>query len=169
MEQHLAIRPIIRYPDPRLRQNSEPVSEFDGNLRTLARDLSDTMLAASGIGITAPHVGIFKRLTVIRIEAESEPRAYVNPEIVWSSHERIRHPEGSVSMPGVNDEVERCARVRVSYRDLDGARHEEDAEGLLAVCLQHEIDQLDGIFWLDRLSKLRRDRLIRRFEKLRRF
>jgi peptide deformylase len=165
----LAIHSIIRYPDFRLRQKSETVLTFDNDLRALSRDLSDTMSAASGIGITAPHVGILKRLTVIRIGFESELRAYANPRIVWFSQERIRHLEGSVSMPGVDEEVERYARVRVNYRDLDGAEHEEDAEGFLAVCLQHEIDQLDGIFWIDRLSKLKRDRLIRRFEKLRRF
>jgi peptide deformylase len=165
----LAIHSIIRYPDFRLRQKSEPVLEFDDDLRALSSDLSDTMSAASGIGITAPHVGVLKRLTVIRIGSEGELRAYVNPRIAWFSQERIRHLEGSVSMPGVNEEVERYARVRVSYRDLDGAAHEEDADGFLAVCLQHEIDQLDGIFWIDRLSKLKRDRLIRRFEKLRRF
>ena len=105
---------------------------------------------------------------VIQLEAGAEPHISINPEIVWSAPEMIRHTEGSVSMPGVSDEVERHARVRVRYRGLDGVERVEEAQGLMAVCLQHEIDQLDGIFWIDRLSKLKRDRLIKRFEKLQR-
>ena len=93
-------------------------------------------------------------------------RTYVNPEIVWTSPETILHREGSVSMPGVNDEVSRHARVRISYRDLDGHPHIEESEGLRAVCHQHEIDQLDGTFWIRRLSRLKRERLIKRFEKI---
>ncbi|WP_230533320.1 peptide deformylase [Microvirga roseola] len=164
----MAVRPIIRYPDPRLRQRAEEIAVIDDSIRILAEDLADTMLAAPGIGITAPHIGILKQLVVIRLEADRVTHTYVNPRIVWSSPERIRHMEGSVSMPGVTDELDRHARVRVSYRDLDGEEREEEAEGLMAVCLQHEIDQLDGIFWIDRLSKLKRDRLIKRFEKLQR-
>jgi peptide deformylase len=134
----------------------------------LTRDLTETMHAAPGIGITAPHIGILRRLAVIQLETDTEPHISINPEIVWSSPEMIRHMEGSVSMPGVTDEVERHARVRVTYKGLDGIERTEEAEGLMAVCLQHEIDQLDGIFWIDRLSKLKRDRLIKRFEKLQR-
>ena len=95
-------------------------------------------------------------------------RTYVNPQIVWASAEMIRHKEGSVSMPGMIEEIERHARVRVSYQDLAGAGKVEEADGLLSVCLQHEIDQLDGIFWIDRLSRLKRDRAIKRFEKTQR-
>lgn len=164
----MAIRPIVRFPDPRLRRKAEPVGSIDEDVRTLARDLVETMHAAPGIGITAPHIGILRRLVVIQLESDTEPHIYVDPEIVWSSSDIIRHLEGSVSMPGVTDELERHALVRVRYRGLDGADHEEEAEGLMAVCLQHEIDQLDGIFWIDRLSKLKRDRLIKRFEKLHR-
>jgi peptide deformylase len=164
----VAIRPIIRFPDPRLRQKAEPVVDVDEEVRALAGDLTETMHAAPGIGITGPHVGVLRRLVVIQLEGDAKPHISVNPEIVWSSPERIRHMEGSVSMPGVNDEVERHARVRVRYRGLDGLEHEEEAEGLMAICFQHEIDQLDGIFWIDRLSKLKRDRLIKRFEKLQR-
>jgi peptide deformylase len=162
----LAVRPIIRFPDPRLRQKAEPILEIDESVRILALDLLETMHAAPGIGITAPHVGVLRRLVVIQLESDAKPHISVNPEIVWSSMETIRHVEGSVSMPGVTDELERSARVRVKYKDLDGTDHEEDAEGLMAICLQHEIDQLDGIFWIDRLSKLKRDRLIKRFDKL---
>jgi peptide deformylase len=164
----VATRPIVRFPDPRLRHKAEPIIHIDDGIRSLAHDLVDTMRAAPGIGITAPHVGIPKRLVVIQLESDAEPHIYINPQIVWASPDMIRHMEGSVSMPGVTDELERHSKVRVTYRSLDGAEHEEEAEGLMAVCHQHEIDQLDGIFWIDRLSKLKRDRLIKRFEKLQR-
>lgn len=164
----MAIRPIVRFPDPGLRRKAEPVAVFDDALRTLAQDLAETMRAAPGIGITAPHIGVLERLVVIQLESDASPQVYVNPQIVWASPETIRHVEGSVSMPGVTDEIERHARVRVRYHDLDGVGHEEEAEGLMAVCHQHEIDQLDGIFWIDRLSRLKRDRLIRKFDKLQR-
>lgn len=164
----MAIRPIVRFPDPRLRRKAEPIGVVDEEVRALAQDLTDTMHAAPGIGITAPHVGVLKRLVVIQLETDRTPHIYVDPEIIWSSPERIRHVEGSVSMPGVTEEIERHARVRVRYRGLDGSDVEEDADGLMAICLQHEVDQLDGVFWIDRLSKLKRDRLIRRFEKLQR-
>ncbi|MBQ0819205.1 peptide deformylase [Microvirga sp. HBU67558] len=164
----MAVRPIVRFPDPRLRQKAQPVGMVDETVRELARDLTETMHAAPGIGITAPHVGVPARLVVIQLESDREPHIYIDPDITWASPDRVRHVEGSVSMPGVTDELERHARVRVRYRGLDGSEREEEAEGLMAVCLQHEIDQLDGIFWIDRLSKLKRDRLIKRFEKLQR-
>lgn len=162
----MPIRPIVRYPDPALRAVAEPVVAFDADLRALATDLFDTMRAAPGIGITAPHVGILKRLVVIALSAEDGVRHYVNPQVIEASAERIRHTEGSVSLPGVTEEVERAAWLRVRYWDLDGGEREESAEGLLAVCLQHEIDQLDGIFWLQRLSRLRRERVLRRYDRL---
>ena len=164
----MATRPIIRFPDPRLRQKAEPIDDIDGEVRTLARDLTETMHRAPGIGITAPHIGVLRQLVVIQLESDAEPHIYINPQIAWTSPEMIRHVEGSVSMPGVTEEIERPQRVRVRYKRLDGTEHEEEAEGLMAVCLQHEIDQLEGIFWIDRLSKLKRDRLIKRFEKLQR-
>ena len=164
----MATRPIIRFPDPRLRQKAEPIDDIDGEVRTLACDLTETMHGAPGIGITAPHIGVLRQLVVIQLESDAEPHIYINPQIAWTSPEMIRHVEGSVSMPGVTEEIERPQRVRVRYKRLDGTEHEEEAEGLMAVCLQHEIDQLEGIFWIDRLSKLKRDRLIKRFEKLRR-
>jgi len=164
----VTIRPIIRFPDSRLRQKAEPIIRIDDEIRTLARDLTETMHAAPGIGITGPHIGVLRRLAVIQLEDAAEPYILVNPEIAWSSPETIRHVEGSVSMPGVTDELERSSRVRVRYTTLDGEEREEDAEGLMAVCLQHEIDQLDGIFWIDRLSRLKRDRLIKKFDKLQR-
>ncbi|BBK42374.1 peptide deformylase [Allostella vacuolata] len=161
----MTVRPIVPYPDPGLRRACRPVEAFDAALRDLARDLVDTMRAAPGIGITAAHVGVPLRLAAIELDPAAGPRFYANPVVEWASPERARHPEGSVSMPGVRDEVERPARVRVRFQGLDGAEAVEEADGLLAVCLQHEIDQLDGIFWIERLSRLRRDRLVRRFEK----
>lgn len=164
----MAIRPIVQFPDPRLREIALPVTAFDDALRALAADLLDTMRAAPGIGITAPHIGVPLRLVVLETDPAAGPKIYVNPEIVRASDEKIRHSEGSVSMPGVVDDIERHARIGLRYRDLDGNEQTEDSEGLIAVCHQHEIDQLDGIFWLQRLSRLRRDRLIKRYEKLRR-
>lgn len=161
------IRPLVKFPDPRLRSVAENIDTFDENLRDLATDLLDTLRAAPGIGITAPHIGELKRLVVLELSA-GDVRTYVNPEIVWSSTDTMSHQEGSVSMPGVVDDVERPARVRVGYRDLDGVRRTEEADGLLAVCHQHEIDQLNGVFWIQRLSRLKRDRLIKRYEKLQR-
>lgn len=162
----MTIRPIVRYPDPRLAMPAWPVTEFDDTLQELATDLRETMHAAPGIGITAPHIGVLLRVVVLDLDADDGPRTYVNPEIAWASPETILHLEGSVSMPGVNDEVRRHARVRISYQDLDGSLQTEESEGLRAVCHQHEIDQLDGLFWINRLSRLKRERLIKRFAKL---
>ncbi|MBB2165301.1 peptide deformylase [Gluconacetobacter sp. 1b LMG 1731] len=161
-------RPIVLYPDQRLRQAAEPVTQFDAALRTLAADLFDTMQAAPGIGITAPHIGVALRVVVLDLRDTSGARTYVNPEIIWASDETIRHEEGSVSMPGVTEQIERPARVRVRYQDLDGKEQIEDSDGLRAICHQHEIDQLNGLFWIQRLSALRRTRLIARYEKIRR-
>lgn len=164
----VAVRQIITFPDPRLRAMAAPVTEFDAALAQLADDLLDTMRGAPGIGITAPHIGVARRVVVLELSAEEEPRIYVNPRLLWASDELMRHAEGSVSMPGVTEELERPARVRIAYQDLAGTAHEEAAEGLRAICHQHEIDQLDGIFWINRLSRLKRDRVIKRYEKLRR-
>lgn len=160
----MTVRPIVRYPDPRLALPAQPVTMFDAALRELADDLLATMHAAPGIGITAPHIGISLRVVVL--DLGDGARTYVNPEIVWVSSETILHQEGSVSMPGVNDDIRRHQRVRISYRDLDGNEQTEEAGGLRAVCHQHEIDQLNGTFWIERLSRLKRERLIKRFEKL---
>jgi peptide deformylase len=162
----MTVRPILRYPDPRLALPAQPVISFDDALRDLARDLLETMRAAPGIGITAPHIGVLQRVVVLELDSAGGAQTYVNPEIVWTSSETILHREGSVSMPGVNDEVTRQARVRIRYQDLDGTPQTEESDGLRAVCHQHEIDQLDGIFWIRRLSRLKRERLIKRFDKM---
>ncbi|MFG1302536.1 peptide deformylase [Xanthobacter autotrophicus] len=163
----MAVRQIITFPDARLRSVATPVTVFAEALEQLVTDLLDTLRAAPGIGITAPHIGVPQRVVVLELSAEDGVRAYINPQIVWASAELIRHPEGSVSMPGVSEEVERPARVRVRYQDPSGAEHVEEAEGLRAVCHQHEIDQLDGVFWTQRLSRLKRERVIKRYEKAR--
>lgn len=163
----MAIRPIVAWPDPRLAATAEPVRDFGPGLAELAQDLIDTMRAAPGVGITGPHLGVPLRVVVLEL-VPGTPQVYVNPVVTAASVDLARHDEGSVSMPGVVEPVERPARVTVSYRDLSGAEHEEQATGFRACCLQHEIDQLNGLFWLDRLSRLRRDRVKARFQKLRR-
>ncbi|GGF80493.1 peptide deformylase [Azorhizobium oxalatiphilum] len=161
----MAVLDLVRFPDPRLRTPAAPVTAFDDMLARQAQDLLDTMRAAPGIGITGPHAGLMIRLVALDLP-DSEPAFYVNPQVLWASPELARHTEGSVSMPGVAEEVERPARVRVTYQALDGATHEVEADGLLSVCLQHEIDQLDGIFWIQRLSRLKRERVVKKYEKL---
>src|SRR6478736_3751839 len=141
----MTIRAIVRYPDRRLAMPARPVTAFDDGLRELAADLLETMRAAPGIGITAPHIGVPLRVVVLELDAKTGPQTYVNPEITWASPEMILHKEGSVSMPGVNDDVQRHARVRIGYQDIDGNRLTEESEALRAVCHQHEIDQLNGL------------------------
>src|SRR3954464_9167539 len=116
----MAIHPIVRYPDPRLALPAQTVTSFDETLRELAQDLLETLRAAPGIGITAPHIGVPLRLVVLDLDATDGARTYVNPEIAWASPEMVMHREGSVSMPGISDEIMRHARVRISYQDLDG-------------------------------------------------
>jgi peptide deformylase len=164
----VTVQTILRFPDHRLCATAQRLVVFDEDLCSLATDLLDTLRAASAIGITATHIGVLKRLAVIELAAADGVRTYVNPEIVWASADMIRHEEGSVSMPGVTEEIERHARVRVSYQDLSGVEKIKEADGLLSVCLQHEVDQLDGIFWIYRLSRLKRDRVVKRFDKTQR-
>nr|WP_210311514.1 peptide deformylase [Rhizobium leucaenae] len=164
-ERAVSVRPIIRFPDPLLKTACAPVTAFDDGLRGLAADLLDTMRAAPGVGITAAHIGVLQRVTVIELSRKEGVRTYVNPEITWFSEETMRHVEGSVSMPGFTDEIVRPKAIRFRYQDIDGQAHEAEAEGFLAVCIQHEVDQLDGLFWLQRLSKLKRDRLVKKWEK----
>jgi peptide deformylase len=164
----MTVQPIVTFPDPRLRAVAAPVTVFGDALRDLAADLLDTMRDALGIGITAPHIGVAQRLVVLQLSPEDDVRIYVNPTIVWAATDLARHPEGSISMPGVKAEIERPARIRVTYQDLAGAEQSEEADSLLAVCHQHEIDQLDGTFWIQKLSPLKRERAIKRYQKLQR-
>jgi peptide deformylase len=164
----MAVRTIVMFPDPRLRAVAAPVTAFDAALRALAADLVETMRGAGGIGITAPHIGVALRVVVLDLSVETGPQTYINPEIVWSSTETVRHAEGSVSMPGVSAEIARAAQLHVRYQDMSGDAQTEEASGFRAVCHQHEIDQLDGIFWIQKLSALKRDQVMRRYQKLRR-
>ncbi len=161
----MAVRQILMFPDPALGSPCHHVTHFNADLKALATDLLDTMHAAPGVGITAAHIGVPLRLVVLELSSKAGACFYANPEIMHYSDERIRHVEGSVSMPGATEEVERPRSIRFRYQDLDGNPHEEDADGFNAVCMQHEVDQLDGIFWIRRLSRLKRERLVRRWEK----
>lgn len=163
----MPIRPIVPYPHPALASHCEPVTGFGPELAQLATDLLDTMRAAPGVGITAAHVGVLQRLFVLEL-TPGDVRTYVNSEILGTSAETMRHVEGSVSMPGFTEEVERPSKVTLRFQDITGQWHDEQTEGFHAICIQHEIDQLNGMFWLKRLSKLKRDRLIRKWEKAQR-
>jgi peptide deformylase len=162
----MTVRPLVLFPDPRLRMPAEPVTDFGPDLAALAEDIADTLSAVSAIGLTAPHIGIARRVVLVRLEPGAETRIYVNPSVMSASAEMAAHEEGSVSMPGVRDAITRPARLRISFRTLTGDAVEEEWAGFPAAVLQHEIDQLDGIFWIDRLSRLKRDRLVKRYGKL---
>ena len=149
-------RPLVLYPHPSLRQPASPVETFDAELEAFALDLRHTLEAVSAIGLTAPHIGVSKRIVAIRMTLDAPVRMLVNPMMAWASSDLATFDEGSVSMPGIRETIERPARIRVAYRTLDGSPREEDAEGFEATVIQHEIDQLDGIFWIDRLSRLKR-------------
>ena len=165
----MAIRPILLIPDQRLKTESELVTDITDEIRTLAADMLETMYDAPGIGLAAVQIGVMKRLLVIDVAGKEEPRApmvVINPEITWASDEEFSiHEEGCLSIPDYYEEVERPAKIRVRYMDLDGTTQEIDAEGILATCLQHEIDHLDGVLFIDHLSRLKRDRVMKKFTK----
>ena len=164
----MAIRPIIALPDKRLRLVSEPVARVDEDVRKLVADMFETMYEAPGVGLAAIQVGVPKRVVTIdatRGEEEKQPIALINPEIVWSSEEKIAHEEGCLSIPEYLDEVERPERVKVRFLDLEGRAHELEADGLLARVVQHEIDHINGVLFIDHLSKLKRDRVIKKYAK----
>ncbi|HEY2708190.1 MAG TPA: peptide deformylase [Caulobacteraceae bacterium] len=150
-----------------LKRKSETVTVVDDELRALMDDMLETMYHAPGIGLAAIQVGVPKRVIVMDLSREEalEPRFFVNPEIVWKSEETQPYEEGCLSVPEIYDEVERPARVRIKYLGYDGKPVEEDAEGLFAVCIQHEMDHLEGILFLDHLSRLKRDRAVAKVKK----
>lgn len=156
---------ILRYPDPLLGRPCSPVTVFDAALNAFADQLHAAMRAAPGVGITAAHVGHLIRLVILDLPELGGRRDYVNPRILEVSADTASHQEGSVCMPGATENVIRPASVRIAYQDLSGGEHEEALTGFAAICMQHEIDQLDGMFWLQRLSKLKRDRLIKKWQK----
>ncbi len=167
----MAILPIITAPDPRLKVTSEPVDQVDDGLRKLMDDMLETMYDAPGIGLAAVQVGVPKRVIVMDLAKEDEPpapRFFVNPEISQHSEELATYEEGCLSVPDMYEEVERPARAHVTYLDYDGNPQSEDIEGMLATCLQHEMDHLNGVLFIDHLSKLKRDMIIRKLLKLRR-
>jgi peptide deformylase len=164
----MAIREIIKLPDKRLRLVSEPVKQIDAGIRKLVDDMFQTMYKAPGIGLAAIQVGVAKRVITMDLskkEDDHEPQVFINPEILWQSEERVKFEEGCLSIPDYYEEVERPAEVKVKYLDLAGKKREIDAKGLLATCLQHEIDHINGVLFIDHLSKLKRDRVVKKFTK----
>lgn len=187
----MAIREILEVPDPRLKVVSEPVTKFDDELKTLVEDMFDTMYDAPGIGLAAIQVGVPLRVLVIDLQPEDpdaepvacnhdghhhhhqptrrEPRVFINPEILDPSEDHSVYSEGCLSVPEIYAEVERPARIRARWQDLDGKVHEEEMEGLMATCLQHEMDHLEGILFIDHLSRLKRGIALKKLEKLRKY
>jgi peptide deformylase len=164
----MALLPIITIPDPKLREASAPIERIDADLKRFTDDMLETMYAAPGIGLAAIQVAVPRRVLVIDLARKDEPPApqvFINPEILTRSDERSVYEEGCLSIPEYYAEIERPATVRVAYTDLSGQRREVEADGLLATCLQHEIDHLDGKLFIDYLSKLKRDMVIRKFAK----
>jgi peptide deformylase len=164
----MAVREIITVPNPLLKKRSAPVERVDDELRTLLDDMLETMYAAPGIGLAAVQVGVLKRVIVMDLAREGEPpqpRYFVNPQITWRSDDLAVREEGCLSVPDVYDEVERPARVGLSYLDYHGEQVDEEAEGLLAVCIQHEMDHMDGVLFIDHLSRLKRDRAVAKVKK----
>lgn len=175
----MAVLPICEVPDPVLREVCAPVAEVTDEVRGIVADMFDTMYDARGIGLAASQVGILKRIVVIDLqerevedeekpEAAREPRAFVNPELTWVSEETSIYNEGCLSIPEQYAEVERPARCSVTWLDTDGVRQEEEFGGLMATCMQHEIDHLNGVLFIDHISRLKRGMLLKKLEKMRR-
>lgn len=164
----MALREIIKLPDKRLRLVSEPVGKIDGTIRKLVDDLFETMYAAPGIGLAAIQIGIAKRVVTMDLAKKDEdrrPLVLINPALTWKSAETAKGEEGCLSIPDYYEEIERATQVRVKYLDLDGREHEIEASKLLAVCLQHEIDHTNGVLFIDHLSRLKRERVTKKFAK----
>ncbi len=156
----MALLSILRYPDPRLHKVARPVAAVDDRIRTLVRDMLATMYEAQGIGLAATQVDVHERVVVIDVSEERDaPQVLINPELLWASDERVKGDEGCLSVPGIYDGVERAARVRVRALDEQGRAREIEADGLLAVCIQHEMDHLVGKVFVEYLSPLKRGRI----------
>jgi peptide deformylase len=163
-----AVREILTVPHPILKQVSEPVSAVDDDLRALMDDMLATMYDAPGIGLAAVQIGVPRQVIVMDLAREGEepqPRYYVNPEILWASEETLPYEEGCLSVPDIFDEVERPAKIKMRYLDYQGEAREEDAEGLFAVCIQHEMDHLKGVLFIDHLSRLKREQAVKKVKK----
>lgn len=171
----MAIRPIVEVPDPLLRQISTPVEKVDDEVRALIADMFETMYDAPGIGLAAIQVGVPKRILVIDLQEPKEeggdpvkdPRVFINPEIVQSSDQEVPYAEGCLSVPDQYAEVDRPDGIRARWLDEQGKAHEEEIEGLLATCLQHEMDHLEGVLFIDHLSRLKREMILKKLAKQR--
>lgn len=167
----MALLPIITAPDPRLKRKSKPVAKVDGRVRKLMADMLETMYESDGIGLSAPQVGVLERVVVVDCAREGEkpqPVKLANPEIVWESDEKVMCSEGCLSLPEQYADVERPVAVRVRYLDEQNEIRELEAKGLLATCIQHEIDHLDGVLFVDHISALKRNIILRKLSKTKR-
>ena len=168
----MAKRPILLLPDPRLRAIADPIEKIDDDIKQLAKDMLETMYDAPGIGLAAPQIGEMKRIVVMDLAKEGdepEPIVMINPEILKFSDETVVTEEGCLSIPELYYDVERPAEVTVRYTDLEGKTVERDADDRLAICIQHELDHLDGVLYIDYLSRLKRDRVLKKFQKADKF
>ncbi|HWK34740.1 peptide deformylase [Sphingomonas sp.] len=171
----MTVMTILEIPHPGLREVAQPVAEITDQTRALIDDMFDTMYDARGIGLAATQVGVTQRVVVIDLQEPAEPegepvrdpRTFVNPELVWLSEETANYNEGCLSIPEQYAEVERPARCRVKWLDRDGVAHEEEMDGLLSTCIQHEIDHLNGVLFIDHLSRLKRDMIVKKLNKAR--
>ena len=161
-------RPIITLPDKRLRRVSEPVGKITADIKKLVEAMFESMYEAPGIGLAAVQLGELKRVVTMDLskkEGPPNPQVFINPEIVWKSEEQATYEEGCLSIPEIHEDVERPARIKLKYLDIEGKQHEVNAEGLFATCIQHEVDHLNGVLFIDHISKLKRDRIIKKFSK----
>jgi peptide deformylase len=165
----MAVREILVVPNPVLKQVSQPVERVDDELRALMDDMLETMYAAPGIGLAAIQIGVPKRVIVMDLAAGEarEPRYFVNPEILWASDDTQPYEEGCLSIPEYFDEIDRPSRVKLRYLNYQGEQIEEEADGLYAVCIQHEMDHLEGVLFIDHLSRLKREQAVKKVKKLR--
>lgn len=162
----MALLNILRYPDPRLHKVAKPVTVFDERLKQLVADMADTMYEAPGVGLAATQVDVHEQIVVIDVsDSGKELRVLINPEILWASEEKQLYDEGCLSVPGIYDGVERPAQVKVRAQDTDGKSFEVEADGLLAVCIQHEMDHLKGKVFVEYLSPLKRNRIKTKLQK----
>jgi peptide deformylase len=164
----MAVRDILILPDKRLRLVSKPVAKIDAATRQLVEDMFETMYDAPGIGLAAIQIGEPRRIVTMDLakkDESREPQVFINPELISQSGDKNVHEEGCLSIPEYYEEVARPAEVKLRYLDLDGKQHEIEADGLLATCIQHEIDHLNGVLFIDHISKLKRDRVIKKFTK----
>jgi len=167
----MAILPIITAPDPRLKKKCAPVDQVDDEIRTLMDDMLETMYHAPGIGLAAPQVGVTKRVLVVDVsddDDKNKPVCMANPEVTWSSDEKNVYEEGCLSVPEQYADVKRPKKVRISYLDRDNKAQEIEADGMLATCVQHEIDHLEGVLFVDYLSSIKRGMILRKVQKAKR-